>query len=68
MKVLIISDTHRSLRNFYEAVDREDRVDQLLHLGDVEGDEEEICAYAGCPASAAMTEIMSWFCRASGFS
>lgn len=50
MKVLIISDTHRSLRNFYEAVDREGRVDQLLHLGDVEGDEEEICAYAGCPA------------------
>ena len=49
MKVLIISDTHRSLRNFYEAVDREGRVDQLLHLGDVEGDEEEICAYAGCP-------------------
>ena len=50
MKVLIISDTHRMPYNFYTVVDREGPVDQILHLGDVEGDEELICRYAGCPA------------------
>lgn len=51
MRVLIISDTHRYLGNFYEALERVGAVDQILHLGDVEGDEEEIRMAANCPVA-----------------
>lgn len=51
MRILIISDTHRYLGHYYEMLERTGPVDQILHLGDVEGDEEEICATAGCPVA-----------------
>ena len=47
MKILIVSDTHKRLRNFDIALDRVGPVDMLLHLGDVEGNADYIEAAAG---------------------
>lgn len=49
MRVLVISDTHGRLKNFFKALDEVGSIDLLLHLGDVEGQEEEIAAAANCP-------------------
>ena len=46
MKILIVSDTHRDNRNFFEALEREEPVDIIVHCGDVEGSEylyDEAC-------------------------
>ena len=39
MKILIISDTHGAHRNFDRVIEKEQPLDMLIHLGDVEGDE-----------------------------
>ncbi len=49
MRVLIVSDTHRSLRNLEQVIEREKPVDMLIHLGDVEGAEDYIKALVDCP-------------------
>lgn len=49
-KILVISDTHSRLTRLEEAIEAEKPIDMLIHLGDVEGDEEEIREIAGCPA------------------
>ena len=49
MKVLIISDTHGSTSAFDIVVEREKDIDMLIHLGDVERDEEYIEFMAKCP-------------------
>ena len=49
MKILIISDTHGSHRNFDRVIEKEQPLDMLIHLGDVEGDEDYIPAVADCP-------------------
>lgn len=51
MKILIVSDTHRSHEYLEEALDLEGPVDRLVHLGDAEGCEEEIAGLAGCPVN-----------------
>ena len=46
MKVLVVSDTHGSLRNLERAVEAEAPFDLVIHCGDVEGQErsvESIC-------------------------
>ena len=48
MKILIVSDTHGRHRNLEEVLDREGPIDMLVHLGDVEGGEDYICALADC--------------------
>lgn len=50
MKVLIISDTHGLLSTFETVVEREKDIDMLIHLGDVERDEDYIEAMVKCPA------------------
>ena len=40
MKILIISDTHGAHRNFDRVIEKEQPLDMLIHLGDVEGDED----------------------------
>lgn len=50
MKILIVSDTHRSLANFRRVLEEIGPIDMLIHLGDVEYQEEEIMQMAGCPA------------------
>lgn len=49
-KILVVSDTHGRLTGLEEAIEAEKPIDLLIHLGDVEGDEEEIQEMAGCPA------------------
>ena len=49
MRILIVSDTHGSLRNFDTVIEREKKIDMLLHLGDIEGDNDYIEAVMKCP-------------------
>lgn len=49
MKVLIVSDTHRNLRNFEKVLECEKNIDMLLHLGDVEDDQEYLEIIMECP-------------------
>lgn len=49
MKVLIVSDTHKSHGNLRKAIEDSSPIDMLIHLGDVEGGEDDIRALAGCP-------------------
>lgn len=48
MKILIISDTHGRHDNLKRVLERLAPIDLLLHLGDVEGGEEEILKMANC--------------------
>lgn len=49
MKVLIISDTHKSHTNLEKVLKSNDGIDMVIHLGDAEGREDYIEAIAGCP-------------------
>lgn len=49
MRILIVSDTHRSDRNLREVLRKTAPVDMLIHCGDVEGSEGYIEEIAGCP-------------------
>lgn len=49
MKVLIISDTHKSHRNLENLLEQIGHIDMLIHLGDVEGREDYIEALINCP-------------------
>ena len=49
MRILIISDTHGSLHNFDVVTEREKEIDMLLHLGDVEGDDDYMQEVMNCP-------------------
>lgn len=49
MKVLIVSDTHGHRKEIREIIEREKPIDLLIHLGDIQGDEEYIQSLAACP-------------------
>lgn len=49
MKILIISDSHGRLTNVSDVLEKVKPIDLLIHLGDVEGDEEVIPLLAECP-------------------
>ena len=49
MKILIISDTHRSLKTLKEVLRREEPIDMLIHLGDVERQMADIRQMVDCP-------------------
>lgn len=49
MKVLIVSDTHRSDRNLVRVMKLEGPVDRVIHLGDIEESEGAIQKIVGCP-------------------
>ena len=49
MKILIVSDTHGRHGNLDEVLEREDQIDMLIHLGDVEHGDDYIEAMAKCP-------------------
>lgn len=49
MKILIVSDTHGRHGNLDEVLEREGKIDMLLHLGDIEDDEHYIEAVVDCP-------------------
>ncbi|MBR5474667.1 MAG: metallophosphoesterase [Lachnospiraceae bacterium] len=49
MKILVISDTHRRVLYLNDVLKKVGPIDALIHLGDVEGQEDYICALADCP-------------------
>lgn len=49
MKILIVSDTHGRHGNLDEVLEREGKIDMLIHLGDVEHDEHYIETIAQWP-------------------
>lgn len=49
MKILIVSDTHKSHKNLETVLEREGQIDMLIHLGDAEGKEDYIGALVSCP-------------------
>ena len=49
MKILIVSDTHRYHKYYDKMLEKEESVDLLIHLGDLEGGEYYIEQTAGCP-------------------
>lgn len=48
MKILIVSDTHGRLTNFEKALEAEGRLDWVLHMGDVERQEDELARMVRC--------------------
>lgn len=51
MKILIVSDTHGREENLKKVLKKIGPIDHLIHLGDVEGGEEYICALAQVPVT-----------------
>lgn len=49
MKILIVSDSHGRCFYLEKVLLRVKPIDLLIHLGDIEGDEEYIKGIAGCP-------------------
>lgn len=49
MKIMVVSDTHGRHDYLKRALAFEQSVDRILHLGDLEGGEEEICQMISCP-------------------
>ena len=66
MKVLIVSDTHGREQNLAEALEQTGPIDQLIHLGDVEGGAEHIRELAGDAPSLPEITIFSVIFRMSG--
>lgn len=52
MRILVMSDTHGRKKNLDRVLKLERPYDQVIHLGDIEGDEEYLEAAAGCPVAA----------------
>ena len=50
MKLLLISDTHGKTGNLRQLLARLKDIGMILHMGDVEGDEDMIRSMAACPA------------------
>lgn len=49
MRVLIVSDTHGRSHNLISVLEMEQPIDLLIHLGDLEGDEDILEPLAECP-------------------
>lgn len=49
MKILVVSDTHGRCYYLERALRKVGTIDMLIHLGDMEGDEQYIQAIANCP-------------------
>ena len=49
MRVLIISDTHRSMSIYRDLVEQWAPLDMVIHCGDVEGDEYTVAQAVDCP-------------------
>lgn len=62
MKVLIVSDTHGREQNLAEALEQTGPIDQLIHLGDVEGGAEHIQELAGDAPAAIIAGNNDFFC------
>lgn len=52
MKVVIISDSHGNLDNVRKIMEKEKDVNQVIHLGDLIGQDEQLKKICGCPINA----------------
>lgn len=48
MKILIVSDTHGRNEGYLELLEKSEKMDMVIHCGDVEGSEYLISQAAGC--------------------
>lgn len=62
MKILIVSDTHGQEHTLEEALKKTGSIDQLIHLGDVEGGEERIRGLLGKVPAAIVAGNNDFFC------
>lgn len=53
MKILIVSDTHGKDENLKKVLEKEQPVDRLIHLGDIEENPSRIRQIADCPVDIA---------------
>ena len=61
MKILVFSDSHRSLSGMYSAIDRH-RPQQVIHLGDMVSDAEEVAQhYPKLPFCTVPGNCDGWF-------
>ena len=60
MKILIVSDTHGRLENLERVIEMTKPIDALIHLGDVEGQEDYIRRLVPCAAYMSV-ETMTFF-------
>lgn len=49
MKILVVSDTHRSNSLYLQLVKKYEPLDMIIHCGDIEGSEYTISSAAECP-------------------
>lgn len=49
IRVLIISDSHGDLRNAEKVIKNSGRLDMIIHLGDIIGQDNELKALCDCP-------------------
>lgn len=49
MKILVISDSHGSLRNVETIVERHPEIDMVIHCGDIVGQDDELKEICRCP-------------------
>lgn len=49
MKILIVSDTHRSNALYLQLVEKYEPLDMIIHCGDIEGSELTISKASDCP-------------------
>lgn len=52
MKVIIMSDSHGNLDNVRKIMEKEKDVDQVIHLGDLIGQDAQLKRICGCPVHA----------------
>jgi len=48
-KILVMSDSHGSVTYALKALEKEKPIDLLVHLGDVQGNDQKLQQEAGCP-------------------
>ena len=48
MKILIVSDTHGRNSGYLDLLEQSEKMDMVIHCGDVEGSEYLISESAGC--------------------
>ena len=66
-RILIVSDTHGRLNYFKEMLARTGKPDRLIHLGDSEGQQDEIARLAGCPVDIGCSLVGSEMCIRDSF-
>ena len=49
MRILVMSDTHGDLKNAQKAIEKSGKLDMVIHLGDIIGQDEQLKEMCDCP-------------------